>query len=298
MNVTNVTDEYDNDKSSPLSDCTNNENNIDIFIPLLLLIFPCTPSFLCLLSLMIYTLIKPLLKTKRQKNIITFNSEKYPYPIRPVMCIITGPSECGKSVFLTNSILNIINEYDKIYIYSPSLHQDLYQKLIKRFSNYIPIHIITNILNEEDIEDIDIVIDGIVNNQGFEKSDTELESYESIEQLNYPQEYDDGGIIILDDLNEKEMNDPRVQAMFKRSRHFNLSIFIISQDYYELPKKTIRANGSIYLIFKPNKFLHVRNFFQDKASTYMTLDEFNLLTSTCWNGKYQPVTIDMTKDCF
>ena len=33
------------------------------------------------------------------------------------------------------------------------------------------------------------------------------------------------------------MNDPRVQAMFKRSRHNNLSIFIISQDYYELSKK-------------------------------------------------------------
>ena len=45
-----------------------------------------------------------------------------------------------------------------------------------------------------------------------------------------------GGIILLDDLNEKEMDDPRVQAMFKRSRHNNLSIFIISQDPYELPK--------------------------------------------------------------
>ena len=32
----------------------------------------------------------------------------------------------------------------------------------------------------------------------------------------FPQEYDDGGINILDDLNKKEMNDPRVQAMFKR----------------------------------------------------------------------------------
>ena len=33
------------------------------------------------------------------------------------------------------------------------------------------------------------------------------------------------------------MDDPRVQAMFKRSRHNNLSIFIISHDYYELGKK-------------------------------------------------------------
>ena len=39
-------------------------------------------------------------------------------------------------------------------------------------------------------------------------------------------EYDDGGNVKLDDLDEKEMNDPRVQATFKRSRHNNLSIFI------------------------------------------------------------------------
>ena len=30
----------------------------------------------------------------------------------------------------------------------------------------------------------------------------------------------------------------------------------------------------------------------------MTLNEFNLLTSTCWNEKYQPLTIEMTKDKF
>ena len=57
-----------------------------------------------------------------------FNSENFLYPNHPVKCIITGHSECGKSVLLTNLILNIINEYDKIYIYSPGLHQDLYQK--------------------------------------------------------------------------------------------------------------------------------------------------------------------------
>ena len=28
----------------------------------------------------------------------------------------------------------------------------------------------------------------------------------------------------------------------------------------------------------------------------MTLNEFNLLTSTCCNEKYQPLTIDITKD--
>ena len=204
--------------------------------------------------------------------------DKYLYQNLPVRCIITGPSECGESVFLTNLILYIINEYDKIYIYSPSHHQDLYQKLFNCFSNYI--HIIPNILNEEDI---DIVIEEIVNNKDFEKSDTEIETYESIEGLKFPQEHENISIIILDDLNEKEMNDPRVQAMLKRSRHNQLSIFIISHDYYELPKKTIRANGNIYDIFQPNNFLDVRNIYQDKASMDMTLDDFKYLTSTCWN---------------
>ena len=104
----------------------------------------------------------------------------------------------------------------------------LFKKKIRfSFSNYIPIRIIPNLLNEEDI---DVVIEELVFKKDFEKSDTDIETCESIEGLKYPQDYDDGGIISIYALNEKEMNDPRVQAMFKRSRHSNLSIFIISRN--------------------------------------------------------------------
>ena len=84
--------------------------------------------------------------------------------------------------------------------------------------------------------------------------------------------------------------------MFKISRHNNLSIFIISQDYYEHPRRTIRANGTNYHIFKPNSFRDVMNIYQDKSSMDMTLNEFKCLTSICWNEKYQPLTIEMTKN--
>ena len=141
-----------------------------------------------------------------------------------------------------------------------------------------------------------MVIDEIINNKDSEKSDIKIETYESIEEIKFTQEYDDGDIIISDDPKEKGKNGPRVQAMFKRSRHNSLSFFIFSQDYYELPKRTIRANGNIYHIFKPNNFRDVRNFYQDKASMDMTLNEFKLITSTCWNENYQPLTIDMSKD--
>ena len=76
-------------------------------------------------------------------------------------------------------------------------------------------------------EDIDVLIGEIVKDKRFEKSDCEIETDESIEELNFPQEYNSNQsiVIILDDLNRKEMKNPRVQAMFKRSRQNNISIF-------------------------------------------------------------------------
>ena len=111
--------------------------------------------------------------------------EKIFYPSHPLRCIITGSSKYGKSYSLTNLILNIINDFDRIYIYSPSLHQQLYQKITKCFSNCIPTHIIPNFLNEEDI---DVVSEETVNNKDFEKSDTDIKTYESVEEFKFPQE--------------------------------------------------------------------------------------------------------------
>ena len=57
MNITNNTDDYDNTTDT-------NNCNIDIIIPALLFTIPCGLSFLCLISLMVYTLIKPLFNKK------------------------------------------------------------------------------------------------------------------------------------------------------------------------------------------------------------------------------------------
>ena len=75
MYIANVTDDYDNITSSnytdndnmTLTNCTINENIFDISIPTLLIITPCGLSFLCLMSLMLYTLIKPLFNKKNYK---------------------------------------------------------------------------------------------------------------------------------------------------------------------------------------------------------------------------------------
>ena len=64
MNITNITDDYN---KTLVSNSSNNEDsksgNIEIVIPLFTII-PCGFSFICLISLMVYTLIKTLIRKK------------------------------------------------------------------------------------------------------------------------------------------------------------------------------------------------------------------------------------------
>ena len=60
MDIIKVTD-FDN---ISLCNCTNNENDIDIIMPALLFSIPRGLSFLCLISLMVYTLGKHLFNKK------------------------------------------------------------------------------------------------------------------------------------------------------------------------------------------------------------------------------------------
>ena len=63
MYITIITDDYDNiteyDNTTDIKNC-----NIDIIIPALLFTIPCGISFLCLISLIVYTLVKPLFNNK------------------------------------------------------------------------------------------------------------------------------------------------------------------------------------------------------------------------------------------
>ena len=84
--------------------------------------------------------------------------------------------------------------------------------------------------------------------------------------------------------------------MFKRSKHIYIFTFKLSQNYYESPKGTIRANGNTNQLFKPMNFRDVQSLKLNKAGTDMTLDEYKYLIFTRWDQNYRPLTIDMTED--
>ena len=65
MYVKDITDDYNNNTDLNFTkNCTNNEDNFDIIIPTILLTILCGLSFLCLMSLMVYILIKTLFNNK------------------------------------------------------------------------------------------------------------------------------------------------------------------------------------------------------------------------------------------
>ena len=78
--------------------------------------------------------------------------EIFLYPSHFVRRKIKGPSECGKSSFLTNLILTFSGDFGKKCLSSPFLHQDFYQNLFEIFSNFTPKIVIQNFLNEGDLD--------------------------------------------------------------------------------------------------------------------------------------------------
>ena len=73
MCITNISDNF-NDTLSINENFTNNDTNIEIIIPLITII-PCTLSFICLLSLMVYTLFKPFFHQKLINKWINFYTQ-------------------------------------------------------------------------------------------------------------------------------------------------------------------------------------------------------------------------------
>jgi len=194
------------------------------------------------------------------------------YPKSPVRVIITGKSNCGKTSLLLKILLNIIANrvsqieekcvkgFDKLFIYSPTIHQENYKNLIQMFEPVVS-------------------------------------AYPNIDELKNPEEYDNDykNVIILDDLSEKELKDNRVQMLFKRGRHNNIDVFVICHDFYELPKRSIRENASIIHHFITNNLYNVQAIYQQLASTDMKIKEFKTLCDDIWSKDYQFLTIDSTK---
>ena len=83
-------------------------------------------------------------------------------------------------------------------------------------------------------------------------------------------------------------------AYYPRGRHNNCDTFYISQNYFRLPRQTIRENTNFIILF-PQDAKHLMHIHADHCDDDMSLQEFKDYCQKVWNeANHNLITIDLT----
>ena len=99
--------------------------------------------------------------------------------------------------------------------------------------------------------------------------------------------------VIFDDM--LDPNQKLLDPFFTRGRHTDLDVCYLSQSNFDLPKRTIRYNSNIIILFQQT-LKDVENTYRDIAGFDMSYDEFKSLCREAWKEKYNYLLINRLED--
>lgn len=208
--------------------------------------------------------ILPVKKVDTQK---TFNLN--PVLLEPPFTqLLVAPTKSGKSVVITNLLLNI-NFYkdcfDEIYFISPTVFLDHTLKAIATDDEIIKIH------EEDDLDKIDIILKDIIEEQRKIK----------MKEKDAPHI-----LIVLDDMISYFKNNTLLDKAPAFSRHYNISFIISTQSFVGSPTK-LRRNTASYLIFKLYNNSDLKSYYEEVGSQFKDFYEnYNEATEDKYNFLY------------
>jgi len=178
-----------------------------------------------------------------------------------VRCIVSGPSNCGK----TNVVFNLITNdkglrFNNVYIFSKSLLQPKYQ-LLERVLSEVP--------------------------------EVKLLKFDANDKIMQPNEAKPYSVFIFDDISCE--NQDTVRNYFAMGRHNNIDCIYIGQTYSKIPKQLIRDNSNILIVFKQDD-MNLKHIYNDHIGADMSFDRLKQICSKAWEDKYGFFVIDKEKD--
>ena len=223
-----------------------------------------------------------------------FNSSLLPRSIRGV---IVGKSGCGKTTLLLNLLLRPgWLDYNNLQVFGKSLFQPEYKILKKAFEEKLPKEAIISLFDYQDyIMKLNVspatVVEQMAKNLST-KSDIDCKFFETSEDVPDPSELsgDKKNLMIFDDLQLEKQN--KCETYYIRGRHSNVDCFYLAQNYFKLPRQTIRENANFICLFRQD-LKNINHLYNDHVSTDMPIEEFRKLCKTAWETSHGFLVIDL-----
>lgn len=213
--------------------------------------------------------------------------------------LIIGKSNCGKTSLLMNMLLadNWL-DYNRLYVVGNSLFQPKYDILKRGFDNGLTKAEIRKIFElENEIKEKGLNYKDAISLLGEEVNrpkKVQVYYYKPSHKLPDPESLDRRfkNLMVFDDLMDESQVTPKLY--YTRGRHSNTDCFYISQNYFELDRKSIRSNADLLVLFRlPVKDL--QHIFTDLASVdFENFKDFQDFCEACWRDDYSYVVIDLT----
>jgi energy-coupling factor transporter ATP-binding protein EcfA2 len=224
-----------------------------------------------------------------------FNSPLLP---RSVRGLIVGKSGCGKTTLLLNLLLRPgWLDYNNLQVFGKSLFQPEYRILEKAFEQKLPKETIIRLFDlQDEISALNVspllIIEEMAKSSN-ERSDIDCKFFETSEVVPDPRDLNDGkkNLMIFDDLQLERQN--KCETYYVRGRHSNVDCFYLAQNYFKLPRQTIRENANFICMF-PQDLKNINHIYNDHVSTDMPKEEFRKLCKMSWEHPHGFVVIDLT----
>ena len=223
------------------------------------------------------------------------NSPLLPQNIRG---LIVGKSNCGKTTLLLNLLLQPDwLDYNHLYVFGKSLHQQEYRILKRGLEAGLSKRQISNLFLQQDLLAKANLppLDAINEYNGVKEGGIKVNFYGDSNEIPDPAELNpsEKNLLVLDDCFLGKQN--KAEAYYTRGRHNNCDTLYISQNYFRLPRQTIRENSNFIILF-PQDARNLNHIYLDHCNSDgdISKDEFKEFCKKVWKTKHNFVTIDLT----
>ena len=126
-----------------------------------------------------------------------------------------------------------------------------------------------------------------------EKYDVECNFYQLAEDFPDPRDVspENKNLMVFDDLLLEKQN--ACESYYVRGRHSNVDCFYLAQNYFKLPRQTIRENANFICLFTQD-LKNLNHIFEDHVGSDVTKEECRPLCKIAWEKQHGFVIIDIS----